>query len=80
MSILFIYGPRGCGKTTNGERFRKHYGKELVYEEAQFDDNTTKQLNRCIVLCNDRPDEVILNVFNAEAISFADAMKASETE
>jgi len=75
--ILYIYGPQGCGKTSNAKRFQRHYMMP-VYEEAKFFDDTTKQLSRVIILGGEKPieDETkqILSITN---ISFEQAMKES---
>lgn len=75
--ITYIYGPQGCGKTNNKERFAKHYNC-VVYEEAEFFDGKTRQLNDVVILGNDNPmDEFTCKILNINCVSFDDAMKAS---
>lgn len=79
--VLFIYGPRGCGKTANKDRFLNHYknfGYTAIYEEAHFFDNTTKQLSKSIVLCTEEPDDQTLKAYGATKRSFDDAMHDSQ--
>lgn len=80
MSIIYIYGPQGCGKTTNKQRFQRHFMMP-VYEEDVFFDDTTKQLRGVVVLGGEKPIEgppkTAYNVIN---MSFDEAMEASKDQ
>lgn len=80
-NILFIYGPAGCGKTTNKERFLKHYTQySAIYEHSEFADNQTRQRNNCIVLTTEDnlPSEVTRELLGWKIKPFQEAMDDSQ--
>ena len=80
-NVLFIYGPPGCGKTTNKDRFLNHYknyGYTAIYEEAHYFDDTTKQLNNAIVLCTEKPGLAVVEMLRGKIRSFKEAMDDSQ--
>jgi cytidylate kinase len=80
MNNIIIYGPRGCGKTLNGERFRKHYCMQRVVEGEAFEramaTGQTMALSGNLILIHEKDIEKWA-VFGT-CISFATAMKAAE--
>jgi GTPase SAR1 family protein len=49
---LYVYGPAGCGKTTNAEKLRKHFGLTGVVDEygGPREDNRTIQHQDFLVM------------------------------
>jgi Holliday junction resolvasome RuvABC ATP-dependent DNA helicase subunit len=52
---VIVYGPRGCGKTTNATRIAKALGLTKVIDGAEFDPRQLPALNGVLVLVTDNP-------------------------
>ena len=69
---VIVYGPQGCGKTTNAEALRKHFGLR------KYVDNPPQLLTQPydhLYLVNVQPP---LN-YGCRVISFHDAMKEMQS-
>ena len=67
---IVVYGPKGCGKTTNAERLREKFGCFGVLDEVQNGFYVKGYLH-----LTSMPEKRLLLAKNVEFISFAEAMK-----
>lgn len=54
-----VYGPQGCGKTTNAERIAKAYGCSKIVDEGLTGSFAVRLENiapGALILCNEDPD------------------------
>lgn len=77
---IIVHGPQGCGKTRNGEKLRKAYGKAAVREFDDFlqlDQPEGKHLSPdTLYLTNMDPDQVLPMICrDCQFIEFEDAMR-----
>jgi uridine kinase len=68
---IVIHGPMGCGKTSNGEKFAKHFGLTRVLEADNLarDKRPWPKMGAVILTCETPADEV------RRKLTFAQAMK-----
>jgi hypothetical protein len=67
---IVIHGPMGCGKTRNGERFRKHFGMDSVVEADATGENRNLLTTGEVILTSTKPGPEV-----RRQMTFAQAMK-----
>lgn len=49
--IIVVYGPQGCGKTTNSERLKAHFNADTVID-GEYSAKAPETGRRTLILCN----------------------------
>lgn len=65
---VIVYGPQGCGKTTNAHALAKHFGLHKIVDDGR---QLLTEPTGSLYLTNDRP----LLAYGCRVISFHDAME-----
>lgn len=73
---VLVYGPQGCGKTTNAERLRRHFGCATVQDDGlHLHGPQRKIVDGALHLTTERPANEVPDV---RVLSFAEAMAEVE--
>lgn len=69
---VLVYGPQGCGKTTNAERLRRHFGCTSVQDDGLYLDGPQhKIVDGALHLTSKQP---VTEIPDVRVLSFAEAM------
>ncbi|WP_191126167.1 dATP/dGTP diphosphohydrolase domain-containing protein [Mesorhizobium sp. B2-1-2] len=80
MNTVIVYGPQGCGKTTNAEALLKHFGCEGIEDGWSLNEHIQAG---ALHLTDERADDLEIahkHGLPGHIISFADAMREIEAE
>lgn len=80
---VIVWGPPGCGKTTNKEKLKRHFGLGKVLDGADFISRLERHhLVDHLILCNDPADlpgaALSLASHRYEDVVFQSAMRVTK--
>ncbi len=70
---IVIHGPKGCGKTLNGQRLARRFGLTRVVDEDGPNWDLPIPANT-LLLTSDEPPPGAVGLINVRVMSFAEAM------